>query len=127
MPENSTFISFYLPRNTFRVFIKAIRALEKPTYVRFLINPDTFMMAMEDYGEKKFTSFRVSRKLLEGSRSDSLRIHSKKFCELIARQMKWDMRKSYRIEGKIYPEQKIVVYSLMSAQEIKGKPPANLP
>ena len=121
MPGNKTYISFYLPRHTLRVFVKAIRALEEPTYVRFLINPETLKMAMENYGKKEFTSFRVSRRMIEDSNSSSLRIHSKKFCDLIARRMNWDFGKGYRVPGTIYPEQNVVVYSLSEAQEIPLK------
>lgn len=123
MPEkNDTYLSFYLPRYTFRVFIKAVRALEKPTYVRFLVHPKTLKMAMVEYGEKSFSSFRVSRKILENTRSDSLRIHSKKFCDLVAERMNWNTGKCYRVPGMIYPEQRLVVYNLADAQEIPFKP-----
>ena len=63
MPENKTSISFYLRNDTVRVFTSALRALDKPKYVRFLINPNTLKMAMTEYGQKEFTSFRVSRKI----------------------------------------------------------------
>ena len=118
MPENKTRISFYLKDDTVRVFTSALRALDKPKYVRFLINPNTLKMAMTEYGQKEFTSFRVSRKIFEDSKDKSLRIISKKFCTLIANRMNWDTDKSYRVEGLIYPEQKVVVYDLTSAKEI---------
>ena len=46
MTENKTRISFYLRDYTVRVFTSALRALDKPKYVRFLINPDTLKMAL---------------------------------------------------------------------------------
>jgi len=118
MPENKTRISFYLRNNTIRVFTSALRVLDKPKYVRFLINPNTLKMAMTEYGQKEFTSFRVSRKIFEDSKDKSFRIMSKKLCTLIANRMNWDPNKSYWVEGRIYPEQKVVVYDLTSAKEI---------
>lgn len=118
MPENKTRISFYLKKDTIRVYTSALRALDKPRFVRFLINPNTLKMAMTEYGQKEFTSFRVSRKIFEDSKDKSLRLSSKKFCTLIANRMNWDTEKSYWVEGRIYPEQKIVIYDLTSAKEI---------
>lgn len=57
--NNDTFISFYLSSNTFRVSTRALRVLNAPVYVRFLINPDKNLMAMESYYRKEFTSFRM--------------------------------------------------------------------
>ena len=118
MTENKTRISFYLRDYTVRVFTSALRALDKPKYIRFLINPDTLKMAMTEHRQKEFTSFRVSRKIFEDSKDKSFRIHSKKFCVLIANRMNWDPDRSYWVEGRIYPEQKVVVYDLTSAKEI---------
>lgn len=118
MTENKTRISFYLRKNTVRVFTSALRALDKPKYVRFLINPDALKMAMTEYWQKEFTSFKVSRKIFENSKDKSFRIRSKRFCDLIANRMHWDLDKSYWVEGRIYPDQKVVVYDLTSAKEI---------
>ena len=118
MPGNKTRISFYLRINTIRVFTSALRVLDKPKYVRFLMNPNTLKMAMTEYDQKEFTSFRVSRKIFEDSKDKSFRIMSKKLCTLIANRMNWNPEKSYWVEGRIYPEQKVVVYDLTSAKEI---------
>lgn len=119
MAGNNTYMSFYLRSDTFRVFTGALRVLDAPKYVRFLVNPDTLKMAMIEYDQKEFTSFKVSKKILYDSRRNCLSIRSKKFCVLIADRMKWDRSKSYRVEGKIYPDQKVVVYDLSSAKAIK--------
>lgn len=118
MPGNKTRISFYLRNNTIRVFTSALRVLDKPKYVRFLINPNTLKMAMTEYDQKEFTSFKVSRKIFEDSKDKSFRIMSKKLCTLIANRMNWNPEKSYWVEGRIYPEQKVVVYDLTSSKEI---------
>ena len=73
---------------------------------------------MTESFQKEFTSFKVSRKIFENSKDKSLRIRSKRFCDLIANRMNWDTEKSYWVEGRIYPEQKVVVYDLTSAKEI---------
>lgn len=118
MIENNTRISFYLRDYTVRVFTNALRALGKPKYVRFLINPDTLKMAMTEHRQKEFTSFRVSRKIFEDSKYKSFRIYSKKLCVLIANRMNWEPDRSYWVEGRIYPDQKVVIYDLTSAKEI---------
>lgn len=123
--NNDTFISFYLSSNTFRVSTRALRVLNAPVYVRFLINPDKNLMAMESYYRKEFTSFRIKRKVLLDSKYHSFRIISKKLCVLLARQMDWNPRKSYRIPGTIYPDKKVVIYQLEGAKELPEKTASN--
>ena len=121
MARDNTYISFYLSDGTCKVFTNAIRTLGNPKYVRFLINPVTLAMAMEEYGEKTFTSFKISKNMLGGRNCHGLRIYSKKFCDVVATRMGWDPKKSYRVPGFIYPEQKLVIYDLTSAKEIEAR------
>ncbi len=120
MPRFKTVISFYLSSNTLRVSTKAIRELDSPSYVRFLVNPDKELMAMESYDRKEFTSFRIQKKVLLDSKSNSFRIRSKKFCQIVARQMGWDAGKSYRVPGNVYHNLKVAVYRLEEASVISG-------
>ena len=121
MATNNTFISFYMKKYTFRISTRAIRVLDNPVYVRFLINPDKNLMAMESYDKIELTSFRIRRSILEDSKYHSFKIASKKLCTLLARRMNWKTDRSYRIPGKIHPEKKIVIYRLEEAKEIPEK------
>jgi len=108
-------MSFYLARNTFRVFTDAVRRIGHPGYVRFLIHPDDLRMAMEAYGKKEPTSFKVPQRLFSDSKGTSMRIHSKPFCHLLAGRMGWNTARSYRVPGEIFSEQQVVIFDLSQA------------
>lgn len=114
-----THLSFYLAYNTFRVFTDAVRHVGCPGYVRFLINPDDLRMAMEAYDKKGLTSFKVPGKLFSDTKGTSMRIHSKRFCHLLADKMGWDVTRSYRIPGDIFPRQQVVIFDLSQAVVVK--------
>ena len=111
--SNQTYISFYLKSNTIRVFKSSIKAINAPMYIRFRINNETNQMIIEPYNKKKFTSFRVPQNLFDVE--GSMELHSKSFCRIMSNRMKWDYNRSYRIPGKIYLEQKIIMFDLSQA------------
>jgi len=116
-----THISFYLDCSTLRVFINAVRRIGSPTYVRFLLNPDDFRMAMEAYDKKELTSFKVPQKLFSDSKGTSMRIHSKRLCSLLAMRMGWNVTKSYRIPGDIFLKHQMVIFDLSKAVVLNEK------
>ena len=116
--DESMFLSFYLKTNSIRVFKKSIRALEYPSYVRFLIHPTKLQIAMTAYDKKELTSFRVSTRILNDETSASLCIHSKKLCGMIARKMGWEQGKSYRIPGVRLIGNKAFVFYLNKARDV---------
>ena len=116
--DESSFLSFYLKTSTIRVFKKSIRALEYPSYVRFLIHPTKLQIAMTTYDKKELTSFRVSSRILNVETDASLCIYSKKLCGLIARKMGWEHGKSYRIPGICLLGEKAFVFYLNEARDV---------
>lgn len=121
--SEKTHMSFYLAHNTFRIFTDAVRRIGCPGHVRFLMNPDDLRMAMESHDKKKLTSFKVPHKLFTDTKGTSMRIHSKRFCHLLAEKMEWDMAKSYRVPGEIFSRQQVVIFDLSQAVAFtKGEP-----
>lgn len=114
------YLSFYLASDTVYVFCSVLQKMGRPTYVRFLINPDTMKLAMQPYHKKEFTSFRVPKALYEDlpGKHVGLRICSRAFCQLLAAKMDWDVDKSYRIPGAVYPECFIACFDLTKAKEM---------
>ncbi len=110
-----THMSFYLAHHTFRVFTDAVRRIGCPGYVRFLMNPGELRMAMESHDKKELTSFKVPHNLFTDTKDTSMRIHSKRFCQLLADKIGWDMTKSYRVPGEIFPRQQVVIFDLSQA------------
>ena len=118
--NENTFISFYLKSNTIRVSKKSLKIMGEPPYVRFLVNRDNQKMIMQGYDRISQISFRVRKQMCRKGSRETLFVHSKAFCLMIAHWMDWDEGKSYRIPGVVYPEQKIVLFNVSEATEIKS-------
>lgn len=80
-------------------------------------------MAMESHDKKELTSFKVPHQLFSDTKGTSMRIHSKRFCHLLAEKMEWDMAKSYRVPGEVFSRQQVVIFDLSQAVAFtKGEP-----
>lgn len=113
---DDTYLTIHMNPYYIRVFRNALKAVGMPRYVRFLMEPDSERMAMTAYDRKEFTSFRVPQKISEsGNKNACVRIHSHILCKALFRQFGWDTLRTYRIPGKLYPEQKAVIYNLTEA------------
>ena len=113
MPTD-TFISFYLRDSKIHIFHKAIVDLGSPQFIRFRIHEDGTSMVMEAYSKKDFQSHRVQRK----KDNWQMEIRSQKLCRIMQSRLNWDETQSYRIPGKTYPQQRIVVFDLSAAAMI---------
>ena len=114
--STSTYISFYLRSNKIHIFSAALREIGTPRYIRFLVHAEKLQLVMQAYHKKEFISFRVPK---EGIFTyGSMEVASKAFCQLVAVRLGWDITKSYRIPGIVYPAQKIVVFDLTKSIEI---------
>ena len=52
-------------------------------------------------------------------------IHSYMLCRILAAQHHWDLNCSYRIPGRVYPDQHLAVFDLSSASKLSPKNNAN--
>ena len=79
-------------------------------------------MIMEPYTRKVFASMRVPKGLYSKSDKRSrMEVKCAPFCRLMAHHLGWDETCSYRVQGKVYPNQSIVKYDLHTAYAIKGE------
>ena len=119
---HDTFVSFYLSGGRLHIHPEALRKIGCPPYVRFLLSEDGKSMIMEPYTRKVFASMRVPKGLYTKSDKRSrMEVKCAPFCRMMAHHLGWDPYSSYRILGKIYPNQKIVKYDLDTAYAIKGE------
>lgn len=114
--SDTTYISFYLRSNTMRIFKKTIRGLGIPQFFRFRVSPTGTSMLLEEFDRITLTSFRVPKNIEEVE--GSLEVHSKPFCRLMAHMQGWDISKSYRVPGRVFKAQNVVVFDLTQAVEI---------
>lgn len=118
----TTYISFYLRYNRIHIFCKALRDVGKPEYVRLLINADHMRLVMQSYHKKDFRSFRVPKAIYnhQQGENESMELHSRAFCLLLAGKLGWDTARSYRVPGIIYGSQKLVCFDLNQAALIRS-------
>lgn len=119
---HDTYISFYLSGGRLHIQPEALRKIGCPPYVRFLLSEDGKSMIMEPYNRKVFASMRVPKGLYSKSDKRSrMEVKCAPFCRLMANHLGWDAYSSYRIQGKVYPNQRIAKYDLQTAYAIKGE------
>lgn len=117
-----TFISFYLNGGRLHIQSDALRKIGCPPFVRFLMNENGQSMIMEPYNRKVFASMRVPKGVYDKTqKGPQMEIKCAPFCRLMAQHLGWNPDCSYRIQGKVYPAQRIVKYDLHTAFAIKGE------
>lgn len=113
---NETYISFYLRVNRIHLFIDSLRKIGSPSRICFMLGEDGMSLLVAPYTKRDFKSHFVPPEVYAGS--DSLEINSYKFCRILARIHGWDPKHSYRVPGRVYPEQSMVIFDLQGAQRI---------
>ena len=61
--DKNTFISVRLTSGTIRIFKETIRLMDNPEFIRFSVNEEGTLLAVEPYHRKTFTSFTVPKNL----------------------------------------------------------------
>ena len=118
---HETFISFYLAGGRVHIKADAVRGIGEPPFVRFLIAEDGKSMVMEPYNRKVFASMRVPPTMYKktGQRA-RMEIKCAPVCRYLAACLGWDESSTYRVPGRILPQQRFVLFDLTSAYSIHG-------
>ena len=82
-------------------------------FIRFSVNEEGTLLAVEQYYKKSFTSFVIPQNLYADN--GSMVVYSKSFCSLLYNKMNWNEDKLYRIPGKILREQRVAIFDLTKA------------
>ena len=112
-----TYISFYLRANRIHIFIDALRGIDCPKFICFMIEENGKTLIMAPYPKKDFHSHRVSKDVYNGARS--MELCSMPLCQIISKLYQWDSNCSYRVPGVIIPKQNIVMFYLDEAEVIE--------
>ncbi len=113
---NKARISFYLRTGRVHVDISTLRGLHNPEKICFKLDALGETLRIMPYNKNDFHAYTVPVKVYEGSRS--LDISSRYMCNVLARIHHWDVNKSYRALGTIYPDSGEAVFRLIDAEEI---------
>ena len=111
-----TFLSFYLRTNRIQVFVSALKGIGSPSRICFLISQDGKSLLLVPYEKRDLRSHSVPASAYQGN--GDFRINSYKLCHILAEEHHWDLSRSYRDPGKVYPEKQIVVFDLELASAI---------
>ena len=113
---DNTFISFYLKEYKIRVFTEALRGLDNPKRICFMLDEDGNRLLMLPHEKKDFVSHAVPDSVYSGGRH--MEVNSKKLCWLLADQHGWDRSRSYRVPGVIVAEKQLAAFDLTQAEQI---------
>ena len=114
MDKHRTYISVRYENGSIRVFRKAIRLLGRPKYIRFCLNSDKTLLAVEPYNKKTLTSFEVPENLHK--ENGSMCVYSKMLCASLYKIMGWDEYELYRVPGIVLCHDNVAVFELKKAK-----------
>ena len=113
---SQSFISIYLRSNQILVFVDVLKEIGSPQRVCFMLSQDGKSLLLMPYEKRDLKSHSVPSEVYRG-RGD-YRINSYKLCHILAEKHHWDLQRSYRVPGKMYPGKQLVVFDLESASVI---------
>lgn len=106
-------ISVRLSNGSIRVFRKVIRLLGRPRYIRFSMNKEKTLLAIEPFDKKTLTSFEVPENI--HSENGSMCVYSTMLCSALYKAMNWDEFELYRIPGIVLYNDRVAVFELQKA------------
>ena len=113
---NETYISFYLRSNRMHLFVDSLRNMGSPSRICFMVEESGDTLLVSPYGKRDFKSHSVPPEVYKGT--GGMEVNSFKLCRIIADLHHWDLSRSYRVPGKVYPEQKVAIFNLSEAEVI---------
>lgn len=112
-------ISFGLKWSKIMIFHKTIVALENPKYIFFMLNLKKKQLAVVASNHKTRESFKVPEYLCEEEFEWCFKICSQPLVSHIYEYCAWNPNTTYRIDGIVYPEQRLVEFNLNTATSIE--------
>lgn len=114
--KNEMGISFYLRSSTIHIHQHTLNGLNNPLFIGFMINNDYKTLAVIPREKKDFYSVRLRADRTK--RKNIAEVRSQKICLLLMRMNGWNPHSSYRVYGRLFSQQKIVVFDFSSAEVI---------
>lgn len=111
-----SYISFYLKANRIHIYIDVLRSLDSPSRVCFMIEGNGNTLLIVPHEKRDFISHAVPPEAYKGA--GGLEVNSRKLCQIIARLHQWDLNRSYRVPGIVYPEKAVAIFKLAEAEVI---------
>ena len=110
------YISFYLNSNRIHIFIDSLRVIGSPKRICFLLSQSGGSLLISPHAKRDLVSHKVPNDVYSGC--DSMEVHSMQFCRIIAEIHNWDLSRSYRAPGSVFPDMNAVAFDLTKAKII---------
>ena len=95
----------------------AVIKMEKPKYVRLLINDETKQIAIQKSKDNEGIKF-----YNESKRNIGVRWNNKELLKTISQMMDWDLAgKVFRVDGDYNKEDQALIFDLKNAEETESK------
>lgn len=115
MNDNYIGLSFSLKRRRVLIHRSTLRSLGVPKNIRFLLNMKKKRVAVQVCEAIDRDSFKAPN---INENKDSYEITSMNFISIVYRIAKWDENRTYRLEGRLYGDNRLVEFDLMDAEII---------
>lgn len=111
-----TYISFYLRVGRIYIFIDALRMIGSPTRICFMVDDKGDYLIVRPYDKRDLKSHAVAKDNYYNGKPN-VRISSIKLTRALAGLRGWDQNYSYRVPGKVYPKENVVMFDLRRAEK----------
>lgn len=109
-------VTFNANEGRITIFRSMLEALGWPTYYRFLYNRKMGQIAVQACKAENAGAHRVTRL----NETNSCEIKCVAFSRMIYQDAHWNMKRSYRLDGKLFPEQNLVSFPILDAIPIEN-------
>lgn len=109
-------MTFNADEGRITIFRSTLEALGWPSHYRFLYNREKKQIAVQACDAAASGSHRVTKM----NESNSCEIKCMAFSRMIYQDARWSFRRSYRLTGKSFADQKLVSFSIRDAIPIEN-------
>lgn len=113
----NSYISFYLKPSRIHIFMDVLRGIGSPSRICIKIDHERERLLLMPYYKVDYKSHAVPKDVYRGN--VCMELCSLKLCKIIANRHKLDSERSYRMPGIVDVDDKIAVFDLTRATEIR--------
>lgn len=110
-------ITLDIRQGRIRIYKRTLRLLDRPKYIRLLVNPEVSTLAIQPVSKPKGCYHRIDWRVLDGC--NCCELHSLYLVEKLRDVCAdWKSNDSYRIRGTFYPKDNIISFNFKDAEPI---------
>lgn len=117
--DDLLYISICFSDGGVRLFRNTVRSLNTPPYVKFYIHKERALLAITPDIEKSLLTHKTPKNIYD--ENGKMVVYSKRFCDILYREMKWDKEKLYRVPGKMMKTDNAAFFDLRKAEILKQR------